>query len=411
MALVSDAGTPLVADPGYRLAAEAIAAGHRGDGGARRLGGARRARGGRAADRPLPVRGLPAAARRGPAPGARRARGGAGDARLLREPAPARREPRRHGGGARRRPAGGGLPRADQALRGDPARHARRARGGAMPAAPEPRGEIVVLVGPPRGAGGERRRRSTRRWRRRCPGARCATPRRRWRRRSACRGGRSTPGRSRSGAAGVNHMAAEAVVGGGRMFQACSMHTAVAHQFGLAAEETAARRYRAEGGRVRAARWRCPEGEIDLVVDLPGEIVFVEVKARRAYGAEAVSARQWARIGAAATRYLAERDRRHPALPLRPRARRRRRPARAHRERAEPSTAGRLAWPAALGQDCRRARAGACPCPSTSPSRWIRSSGSTSTPTRPSGSWRRRRRAGTGCSTTRPTGWRSTRGG
>jgi putative endonuclease len=84
------------------------------------------------------------------------------------------------------------------------------------------------------------------------------------------------------------------------------MHTAVAHQFGLAAEETAARRYRAEGGRIRAARWRCPEGELDLVVDLPGEIVFVEVKARRAHGAEAVSARQWARIGAAASRYLAE---------------------------------------------------------------------------------------------------------
>ena len=45
------------------------------------------------------------------------------------------------------------------------------------------------------------------------------------------------------------------------------MHTAVAHQFGLAAEETAARGYRADGGRVRAARWRCPEGELDLVVD------------------------------------------------------------------------------------------------------------------------------------------------
>jgi len=90
------------------------------------------------------------------------------------------------------------------------------------------------------------------------------------------------------------------------MFHACSMHTAVAHQFGIAAEETAARGYCAEGGRVRATRWRCPEGELDLVVDLPGEIVFVEVKARRAGGAEAVSARQWARIGAAATRYLAE---------------------------------------------------------------------------------------------------------
>jgi putative endonuclease len=81
--------------------------------------------------------------------------------------------------------------------------------------------------------------------------------------------------------------------------------TAVAFHSGLAAEETAARGYRGEGGRVRATRWRCAEGELDLVVELPSEIVFVEVKARRA-GAGTVSARQWARIGAAATRWLAE---------------------------------------------------------------------------------------------------------
>jgi putative endonuclease len=84
------------------------------------------------------------------------------------------------------------------------------------------------------------------------------------------------------------------------------MYTAVAHQFGLSAEEATARRYRAAGGRVVASRWRRPEGELDLVVEMPGEIVFVEVKARRAHAAEAVSPRQWARIGAAATRYLAE---------------------------------------------------------------------------------------------------------
>ena len=81
--------------------------------------------------------------------------------------------------------------------------------------------------------------------------------------------------------------------------------SACSHYAGLLAEECAARGYEMDGGRVRNARWRCPEGEIDLVVELPSEIVFVEVKARR-HGAETVTARQWARISAAASRYLAE---------------------------------------------------------------------------------------------------------
>jgi putative endonuclease len=85
------------------------------------------------------------------------------------------------------------------------------------------------------------------------------------------------------------------------------MTGALSHHSGLAAEDAAARAYLAEGGQVRAARWRCPEGEIDLVVELPDEIVFVEVKARKAGAAAAVTPRQWARIGAAASRYLAER--------------------------------------------------------------------------------------------------------
>ena len=84
------------------------------------------------------------------------------------------------------------------------------------------------------------------------------------------------------------------------------MYTAVAHHLGVSAEEATARRYCAAGGRVLAERWRKPEGELDLVVAMPGEIVFVEVKARRGFAADAVTPRQWARIGAAASRYLAE---------------------------------------------------------------------------------------------------------
>lgn len=81
--------------------------------------------------------------------------------------------------------------------------------------------------------------------------------------------------------------------------------SATNHLSGLAAEEAVARQYQGEGGAIRATRWRCAEGEIDLVVDMADAIVFVEVKARRRHDASAVSARQWARIGAAAVRYLA----------------------------------------------------------------------------------------------------------
>lgn len=85
-----------------------------------------------------------------------------------------------------------------------------------------------------------------------------------------------------------------------------TMYTAQNFHSGIAAEELAARAYRTGGGHVRATRWRCPEGELDMVVELAGEIVFVEVKARRRHDPGAVTERQWARIAAAATRYLAE---------------------------------------------------------------------------------------------------------
>jgi putative endonuclease len=80
------------------------------------------------------------------------------------------------------------------------------------------------------------------------------------------------------------------------------------HLGGLAAEEAALRLYEAEGAVLLARRWRCPEGEIDLVVRAGAVLVFVEVKARRHRDAAAgaVSAVQWRRLHAAASRFLAE---------------------------------------------------------------------------------------------------------
>lgn len=78
---------------------------------------------------------------------------------------------------------------------------------------------------------------------------------------------------------------------------------------GAAAEEIAERLYQGLGGRVAARRWRCAGGEIDLVVELGGETVFVEVKARRdlADAARALRPAQAARLALAAELYLADR--------------------------------------------------------------------------------------------------------
>jgi putative endonuclease len=72
------------------------------------------------------------------------------------------------------------------------------------------------------------------------------------------------------------------------------------------AELAAAALLTAKGYRVLAWRWRCSQGELDLVARRGGTLVFVEVKARRteAEAAEAVTLRQRRRIERAASAYL-----------------------------------------------------------------------------------------------------------
>lgn len=74
---------------------------------------------------------------------------------------------------------------------------------------------------------------------------------------------------------------------------------------GAAAEEAVARKYLALGGEIRARRLRTPEGELDLVVETGGVLVFVEVKRRAAevFGSP-VSSRQWRRLENAALHYM-----------------------------------------------------------------------------------------------------------
>lgn len=77
------------------------------------------------------------------------------------------------------------------------------------------------------------------------------------------------------------------------------------YRAGLRGEMLAAAWLRLKGYRVLAKRYRTPVGEIDLVLRRRDVVVFAEVKAHRAGGAEAVSARQRNRIGRCAEWILA----------------------------------------------------------------------------------------------------------
>ncbi len=58
------------------------------------------------------------------------------------------------------------------------------------------------------------------------------------------------------------------------------------------------RAYIAHGHRLVARRWRGPAGEIDLVLDRDGEVVFVEVKSSRSHdqAAQSLTKRQIRRL-------------------------------------------------------------------------------------------------------------------
>jgi putative endonuclease len=82
----------------------------------------------------------------------------------------------------------------------------------------------------------------------------------------------------------------------------------VAFRLGLSAESRAAAFLLAKGFRILARRWKSPLGEIDIVARRRHLLIFVEVKARALLddAAWSVTARQRARIAAAAEVWLAQ---------------------------------------------------------------------------------------------------------
>jgi putative endonuclease len=77
---------------------------------------------------------------------------------------------------------------------------------------------------------------------------------------------------------------------------------------GSRGEDAAADAYRRRGYRVLARNWRCGLGELDLIVERGGVLVFCEVKSRRdsVYGGgyEAVTWKKRAKLRALAQAYL-----------------------------------------------------------------------------------------------------------
>lgn len=76
---------------------------------------------------------------------------------------------------------------------------------------------------------------------------------------------------------------------------------------GLAAEDIVGRHYAGLGWSVRETRWRGTGGEIDVVCERGGTVIFVEVKKSRTHDAAAqrVSCKQLTRIHNTALEYLA----------------------------------------------------------------------------------------------------------
>ena len=82
------------------------------------------------------------------------------------------------------------------------------------------------------------------------------------------------------------------------------------HSLGKRGEQYAAQYLTGRGYAIRTRNWRCPVGEIDLVAEKEGALIFVEVRTRRGdrlgTPEESITPAKRARLIAAAQTYLAE---------------------------------------------------------------------------------------------------------
>jgi len=89
-------------------------------------------------------------------------------------------------------------------------------------------------------------------------------------------------------------------------------------ELGSAGEEAALAAYRARGFELVARNWRCPLGEIDLVLRREGLVVVCEVKTRRGVDLggpfEAVDARKQRKLRLLAQAFLASVTDEHDAV-------------------------------------------------------------------------------------------------
>ena len=82
------------------------------------------------------------------------------------------------------------------------------------------------------------------------------------------------------------------------------------HMLGKRGEQYAAQYLTDRSYAIRTRNWRCPAGEIDLVTEKEGKLIFVEVRTRRGdrlgTPEESITLAKRAKLIAAAQTYLAE---------------------------------------------------------------------------------------------------------